>query len=83
MLWRIIGSTAAVLTMFGFVPQIFKVLKTRSAHDISLLTLLQFLIGVSFWIAYGVYLKDIIIIIANSVTLGTLLVLSALYYRYR
>lgn len=79
MFWSIIGSTAAFLTMFGFVPQIVKVLKTKSAHDISLTTLLQFFLGVCFWIAYGVHLGDPIIIIANSVTLFTLFVLLFLY----
>lgn len=79
MFWSIIGSIAAFLTMFGFVPQIAKVLKTKSAHDISLMTLLQFLFGVLFWIAYGVHLRDPIIIIANSITLLTLLILLILY----
>lgn len=83
MFWTVIGSTAAILTMFGFLPQIFKVLKTKSVKDVSLLTLLQLSSGVSLWIAYGLHLKNAIIITANAVTLITLLVLLYLYSYHR
>ena len=80
-MWTIIGLLAASLTMFGFVPQIIKVLKTRSVHDVSIITIVQFSLGVSLWIAYGVHLKDYIIIFANAVSLFTLALLFVFYFR--
>ncbi len=82
MLWKITGMLAAMLTMFGFIPQICKMLRTRSSRDISIISLLQFSAGVSLWILYGAYLEDAIIIFANSVTLLSLIVAVILYYRY-
>lgn len=82
MFWSVIGSTAAILTMFGFVPQIIKVWKNKSAKDVSLTTLVQLSGGVSLWIAYGIHLKDIIIITANAVTLTTLVILLGFYFNY-
>ncbi len=82
MLWTIIGLCAAVLTMFAFIPQIIKGLKTRSVKDVSLLTLIQLSIGVSLWIVYGIHLKDTIIITANAITLTTLIILLSLYFNY-
>lgn len=82
MFWPIVGSTAAVLTMFAFIPQVIKVLRTKSAKDVSLVTLLQLALGVSLWIAYGIHLRDRIIIIANSVTFATLIILLGLYFSY-
>jgi len=82
MFWSLIGSSAAVLTMFSFVPQIIKVIKTKSAKDVSLVTLVQLSLGVILWIAYGIHLKDAIIIIANSITLVTMVVLLGLYFKY-
>ncbi|MDD2751790.1 MAG: SemiSWEET transporter [Candidatus Omnitrophica bacterium] len=82
MLWKIIGMSAAVLTMFSFLPQIFKVLKTKSEKDLSLMTLLQLSSGVLLWIVYGVARRDPIIIIANVITLATLLILLNLYFYY-
>jgi MtN3 and saliva related transmembrane protein len=73
MFWSIIGFLAAGLTMFSFIPQIIKIIKTKSACDVSVLTLTQLSIGVSLWIIYGIHLKNFIIIMANAVTLATLI----------
>lgn len=80
--WKIIGLCAATLTMFSFIPQIIKVRRNRCAKDVSLITLLQFTLGVSLWIIYGVYLKDAVIIIANIVTLISLIILLFFYFAY-
>ena len=82
MLWKLTGALAAILTMFSFVPQIIKVLKNRSAKDVSLIMILQLSLGVFLWIVYGFYLRDPIIITANSVTLTSLFVLLLLYFNY-
>ena len=83
MFWKLIGLTAAGLTSFAFIPQVLKMYTTKSAKDLSLVTLLQLSAGVSLWILYGIYLKDSIIIFANAVTLLTLLSALFLYYKYR
>jgi MtN3 and saliva related transmembrane protein len=80
--WLIIGFLAAFLTMSAFIPQMIKVVKTKSVKDVSLITLFQLSCGVSFWIAYGVHLRDIVVITANVFTLLTLLGLLFLYYHY-
>lgn len=82
-LWFYVGLAAAVLTMFSFVPQIVKVLKTRSAGDVSVVMLAQLSAGVTLWIVYGIARRDPIIILANIVTLTTLCVLLALYSKYK
>lgn len=82
MIWTIVGFSAATLTMFGFIPQILKAIKTKSAKDVSVITIVQLALGVSLWIVYGVHLKDPVIILANSVTLVTLIVLLFLYFTY-
>jgi MtN3 and saliva related transmembrane protein len=80
--WIIIGALAAVFTMFAFFPQVFKALRTKSVRDVSLITLLQLGIGVSLWVAYGIHLKNAIIVVANSVTLFSVIILLALYFNY-
>lgn len=77
-----IGIAAALLTTFGFVPQIIKMYKNKSAKDVSIMTLVQFGIGVSLWIIYGIYIEDYIIIISNAMTVMTLLMAIILYYHY-
>ena len=82
MIWKIVGISAATLTMFSFVPQIVKSIKTKSVKDVSLVTLLQLSSGVILWIAYGLYLRNVIIIIANAITLVSLVTLLVLYHIY-
>lgn len=81
--WIIIGMTAACLTMFGFLPQIIRMYLTRSVHDVSVITLVQFTAGVSLWALYGWFIRDRVVILANIVTLATLLIALALYCQYR
>ncbi|MBM3251215.1 MAG: hypothetical protein FJZ11_00335 [Candidatus Omnitrophica bacterium] len=82
-MWPIIGFSAACLTMFGFIPQIIKIYKTKSVKDVSLFTLFELSLGVSLWIAYGIHLQEASIIIANAVTLVTLIILLIFYFLFR
>ena len=82
MFWTIIGITASILTMFSFVPQIARSLKTRSVKDVSPVTLFQLSAGVILWIIYGVARQDPIIVCANAVTLITMVILISLYFKY-
>ena len=81
--WFSVGIVAAVLTMFGFIPQIIRMYRTRSVKDISVLTLVQFTLGVALWAVYGVFINDLIVIGANMVSLSTLIVALGLYFHYR
>jgi MtN3 and saliva related transmembrane protein len=83
MYWEIVGFSAAALTAFGFLPQVIKIYKTKSCQDISLLALIQFTIGISLWLLYGVHLKNAVIICANLVTLLVLISAFVLYFRYK
>ena len=72
----IIGSVAAALTTTAFIPQAWKVWKTRHTADISLGMYAMFTTGVALWLAYGILLSSWPIIIANGITLllaGTVL----------
>ena len=46
----IFGYIAAILTTAAFLPQLIKTLKTKKADDVSLTTLIMFIIGVLSWI---------------------------------
>ena len=81
MVWTVGGIAGASLTMFGFVPQIIKMWKTRSVKDVSGLTLVQFGAGVALWMLYGIHLRDFIIIGANAVSLATLLIALVFYLK--
>jgi len=77
-----IGALAATLTMFSFIPQIARSLRTQSVKDVSPVTLFQLSAGVFLWMVYGFFRQDPIIIFANAITLISLLVLIFLYFKF-
>ena len=65
---ELFGYIAAILTTLAFLPQLIKTLKTKKAEDVSLITLIMFLIGVFSWIIYGFKISSNPILIANIIT---------------
>lgn len=72
---EIIGYMAASLTTLSFLPQAFKVIKTRDTKSISLIMYVMFSFGVALWLLYGILLNNFPILIANAVTLALSLVI--------
>ncbi len=83
MQWELVGWCAALLTMFGFVPQILKIYRTESVADVSLVMLLQFSLGMLLWLLYGLYIQDRVLIVSNTVSFLTLTVATGMYMKYR
>lgn len=64
-----IGTLAGLQTTVAFLPQVLKVWRSKSAHDISLATFSIFTSGVIFWLVYGILINSFSITAANAVTL--------------
>jgi MtN3 and saliva related transmembrane protein len=64
-----IGFVAALLTTTAFVPQLLRVIKLRSARDISLGTFLMFSVGVLLWFVYGILIGSKPVMVSNGLTL--------------
>lgn len=82
MLWEIIGYIGAACTTFCFVPQIVKALKTRELDDFSYAYLAVLGFGVICWLTYGIAIWNMVIILANAVTLAFVLTVIYLKWRY-
>ncbi len=63
-----IGFLAATLTTVAFLPQAWKVHRTKSCGDLSLGLFLIFSVGVFTWLIYGILVGDWPIIVANVIT---------------
>jgi MtN3 and saliva related transmembrane protein len=73
----VIGLAAAVCTTTANLPQLKKAWTTGQTDDISLKTLLLFGCGLVLWVVYGILKDDIVIILANGISL---VVLAALLF---
>lgn len=78
----LLGLAAGGLTTLSFVPQVLKIWRTKSGHDISYGMFLLFSLGVLLWLVYGLILGARPIIVANAVTLVLALVVLGLKFRY-
>jgi MtN3 and saliva related transmembrane protein len=76
-----IGFFAAFITTAAYLPQSIKTIKTKHTKDLSFLMILFQVIGQSSWLAYGIMRADIVIILAN--TLSLLLAIIILVYKIR
>jgi MtN3 and saliva related transmembrane protein len=64
-----IGVVAGMLTTVAFVPQVLKVVRTKSTKDLSLGMFLLFAVGILLWFIYGLCIGSIPVILANGATL--------------
>jgi MtN3 and saliva related transmembrane protein len=76
------GFAAGVLTTIAFVPQVYRIVKTRSAHDISWLMFSIFSVGIALWLWYGLRVGALPLIVANTVTLTLAVTILYLKWRY-
>jgi MtN3 and saliva related transmembrane protein len=53
---EMLGFVAGFLTTVGTVPQVWRLFRMRSAHEISVSFVAMFSAGVACWLAYGVAL---------------------------
>ena len=64
-----VGFVAAFCTTVSYIPQVKKCWQTGSTGDLSLKMLAILATGISLWVVYGVLKSDMVIIIANAVSL--------------
>ena len=79
---ELIGFVAAFCTTMAFVPQLVRVVKLKSAREISLGTFLLFSVGVTLWLMYGIYTGSKPVIASNVVTLALSVSIMGLKLRY-
>ena len=80
---EIIGIVAGVCTSISLLPQLIKTIREKKAGDISYIMLGILLIGLGFWVWYGILKKDYPVIITNSISflLNSLIIFFNIYYR--
>lgn len=79
---EILGTTAAVITTLCWVPQVWRILKTRDSSAVSLPAYGALAVGSALWLAYGILIWSVPVIGANAVTLMLVSLIVGLKIRY-
>ena len=64
-----IGYMASAFTTVSSVPQIYKIWKTKSADDVSVLYLIILIIGLTLWLIYGVLMNIYPMIVSSTISI--------------
>lgn len=78
----ILATAFGTISGFANIPQIIKIFKRKKAGDISILTYLILFGGAISWLLYGFELKNIPVILTNTIgaiTIGLVLIGCLIY----
>jgi len=78
---ELLGLIAGALVTCSLIPQLVRVFRLKSAREISTLFTSLLLLGTIAWLAYGIILGLLPVIVWN--TTGALLVVTLLYAKLR
>ncbi len=73
------GIAGGIVSSVTFLPQVIKIWKTKSAKDLSMVTLMFLILNVSLWLIYGVLKNDYPLMITNGIVLS--MVLAMVYFK--
>jgi len=79
---EIVGLAAAVMTTGSFLPQAVKIWRTRDTRAISLGMYAMMTAGVALWLAYGIEIGSLSLILANGFTLAQSAMILGLKFRH-
>lgn len=80
---EVLGLVAGACTTAAVVPQIWKAWKTKEVEDVSPGMFFVLITGLGLWITYGVFKKDVPIIVTNGLAFILNSFMIYLIYRYR
>jgi MtN3 and saliva related transmembrane protein len=78
---EISGLVAAFCTTVSFLPQAIKTIKTKETGGISLRMYATFTFGTLLWLTYGIFTKNLPVILANGIT--SVLAAIILFYKLK
>ena len=78
-----VGLIAGAITSLAAVPQVVRTYRTRHARDLSIWQPVLLVIGMLLWLIYGIFLRDLPLILANafSILCYALLIFMKIYFK--
>jgi len=81
--FELLGTTGSLIMCASSLPQIWKTYRTKCITGLSGTYLAILMIGMSFILSYALYVKNIVFIFGNSLSLTLTGLLVVLWFRYR
>lgn len=78
----LVGMVAGALTTSSCIPQAVRIIRMKSAKDVSALFFALMAAGMCLWLVYGLARTDVAIILWNAVSLAFCILILILKYIY-
>lgn len=78
---EMVGYVGGVMSSISFLPQVIKIWKTKSAKDLSMLTLIFLTSNITLWLTYGILIGSIPLWLTNAIVLA--MVLCMIYFKIK
>jgi len=82
-LFELVGTTGSVIMCASSVPQLIKTYRTKCITGLSGTYLAILMIGMSFILSYALYVKDVVFIFGNGISLTLTAILAGMWFRYK
>lgn len=79
----IVAYLAVIINSIYQLPQLFKIIKTKSVNDISLIAIVLLMISNILWLTHGYFIKDNTLIISSLLNTLLNIVIACLFLKHR
>jgi len=77
-----LGLLAGICTTCSFLPQVIKTFRSKRTNDISIGMYTVLTLGLVLWLIYGIFLKDLPLILTNGISSSLSAVVLALKIKH-
>jgi MtN3 and saliva related transmembrane protein len=82
MVFEFLGVTGSLIICGSVIPQVMKTYRTKSARDLSKTYLMTLMTGIILLTVYSVYIRDMVFIFGNTLSMLSVGILMLLRRRY-
>lgn len=82
MVFEFLGVTGSLIICGSVIPQVMKTYRTKSARDLSKTYLMTLMTGIILLTVYSIYIRDLVFIFGNTLSMLSVGILMLLWRRY-
>ena len=82
MVFEFLGMTGSLIICGSVIPQVMKTYRTKSARDLSNTYLMTLMTGIILLTVYSIYIRDLVFIFGNTLSMLSVGILMLLWRRY-
>jgi len=82
MVFEFLGITGSLIICGSIIPQLIRTYRTKSARDLSITYLMTLMTGIILLTVYSIYIRDLVFIFGNTLSILSVGILMFLWRRY-